>query len=81
MLGADTSRCLRLAFETGHGLLVRRNFTMQHFDGDPTVDASVLPLVDGAHSALSEEPNNPIFSVDDVADLKAHWCRIMSHLD
>src|SRR5690606_34224254 len=72
VLRADATGRLRLALDPLDDVDLLRHGCVQHLDGDASLDAGVLTLVDGPHPALSHEANDAVLAVDDLAWLQCH---------
>ena len=69
---ADAPGRLRFAFEALDGVLVLGDASVQHLDGHAAMDADVLALVDGAHAAFADQPDDAVLAVDDFAGRQCH---------
>ena len=72
VLGADVSRRLGLALEPLARRRVVRDARVQHLDGHAMANADVLAFVDRTHTALAEQPDDPVLVVEERSELELH---------
>ncbi len=68
----DLASCLRLALEAANRVDVPRGRRVEDLDRNASTNKEVLSFVHRTHPARSDEADEPVFAVDDVAGLKKH---------